>query len=109
VIDDALPSGGSVARRRIDDSMRTRSTIRDALVELFEEDELEVPEISDDLVLLETELDSLGFAVLVTRLEETLGYDPFSMMTEPVYPTTFGEFVAVYEQFAPPADAADGP
>ena len=80
--------------------------IRNSLVELFEEDELEVPEITDDLVLLETELDSLGFAVLVTRLEETLGYDPFSMMTEPVYPTTFGEFVAVYEQFAPTADSS---
>jgi hypothetical protein len=86
--------------------VETRETILQALIELFEEDELEVPEIRDDLVLLETELDSLGFAVLVTRLEETLGYDPFSMMTEPVYPTTFGEFVAVYEQFAPTADGA---
>ncbi len=88
--------------------MGIRDTINDQLSELFEEDELDVPEITDDLVLLETELDSLGFAVLVTRLEETLGYDPFSMMTEPVYPTTFGEFVAIYEQFAPTADAADG-
>ena len=88
--------------------MNVEQQIRDALTELFEEDELDVPVLNDDLVLLETELDSLGFAVLVTRLEETLGYDPFSMMTEPVYPTTFGEFVAVYEQFAPTADAADG-
>jgi hypothetical protein len=90
--------------------MSTRDTIRHALIELFEEDELDVPEITDDLVLLETELDSLGFAVLVTRLEESLGYDPFSLMTEPVYPTTFGEFVAVYEQHAPTAaDASDAP
>jgi hypothetical protein len=80
----------------------------EALSDLFEEDEIEVPEITDDLVLLETELDSLGFAVLVTRLEESLGYDPFSLMTEPVYPTTFGEFVAVYERYAPSgADLAD--
>ena len=70
-------------------------------MELFQEDELEVPDITDDLVLLETELDSLGFAVLVTRLEDSLGYDPFSLMTEPVYPTTFGQFVAVYQQCAP--------
>jgi hypothetical protein len=88
--------------------MATRDMILQALVELFEEDDLEVPEITDDLVLLETDLDSLGFAVLVTRLEESLGYDPFSMMTEPVYPTTFGEFVAIYQQFAPTFDAADG-
>lgn len=80
--------------------MTLRETILEQLVELFEEDELEVPEITDDTVLLETELDSLGFAVLVTRLEELLGVDPFSAMEEPVYPTTFGEFVAVYEPFA---------
>ncbi len=85
--------------------MVTAQLIRAALVELFEEDDLPVPDITDDLVLLETDLDSLGFAVLVTRLEETLGYDPFSLMTEPVYPTTFGEFVAVYEQFDPTGTA----
>lgn len=90
--------------------MSTRDTIRDALIELFDEDDLDVPDITDDLVLLETELDSLGFAVLVTRLEESLGYDPFSLMTEPVYPTTYGEFVAVYQQHAPtPVDASDTP
>lgn len=81
--------------------MTLRETILEQLVELFEEDELEVPEIDDDTVLLETDLDSLGFAVLVTRLEELLGVDPFSQMEEPVYPTTFGEFVAVYEPFVP--------
>jgi hypothetical protein len=63
-------------------------------VELFEED----VENTDDLVLLETE-QSAG---------DPIGYDPFSMMTEPVYPTTFGEFVAVYQQFAPTVDGADG-
>lgn len=69
--------------------------------ELLEEDELEVPMIDDDTVLLETGLDSLGFAVLVTRLEEGLGYDPFSAMDEPVYPTTLREFVDVYTTHAP--------
>lgn len=81
--------------------MTVRTTIENQLRELFEEEELDVPEISDDTVLLETELDSLGFAVLVTRLEEILGYDPFSLMEEPVYPTTFKEFVDVYEEHAP--------
>ncbi len=81
--------------------MTIRDSITTLLAELFDEDDLDVPELTDDLVLLETELDSLGYAVLVTRLEEQLGYDPFSMMDEPVYPTTLGEFVAVYEQHAP--------
>lgn len=71
------------------------------LTELFEEDELEVPEIVDATVLLETDLDSLGFAVLVTRLDEELGFDPFSLMDEPVYPVTFKDFVEIYERFAP--------
>lgn len=77
--------------------MDIRATIIAEIAELFEEDELEVPELTDDVVLLETEMDSLGFAVLVTRLEESLGFDPFSEMDEPVYPVTLGEFVSVYE------------
>jgi len=78
-----------------------RETIIKELTELFEEDELELIELTDDVVLLDTELDSLGFAVLVTRLEDELGYDPFSLMEEPVYPETLGDFVAVYEKFGP--------
>ena len=73
-------------------TLTIRDSITTLLAELFGE---------DDLVLLETELDSLGYAVLVTRLEEQLGFDPFSMMDEPVYPTTLGEFIGVYEQHAP--------
>lgn len=79
--------------------MEIRPTIVSELQALFEEDDLEAPELSDELVLLETDLDSLGFAVLVTRLDEVLGYDPFSLMDEPVYPSTFGEFVSIYEKY----------
>lgn len=59
-----------------------------------------IAELQDDTVLLESGLDSLGFAILVARLEEELEYDPFTMMDEPVYPRTLGEFVAVYEHYA---------
>lgn len=58
-------------------------------------------DISAATVLLESGLDSLGFAILIARLEEELGYDPFTMMAEPVYPQTFGELVTIYERFAP--------
>lgn len=57
--------------------------------------------LHDDTVLLDSGLDSLGFAILVARLEEDLGYDPFVMMDEPVYPQTLGEFIAIYQRFAP--------
>lgn len=59
--------------------------------------------IADSIVLLESGLDSLGFAILVSRLEEDLGYDPFVLMTEPCYPRTLGEFVAIYERYRPQA------
>lgn len=58
-------------------------------------------QIDTDTVLLESGLDSLGFAILIARLEEELGYDPFTMMDEPVYPQTFGQLVEIYQRFAP--------
>lgn len=59
------------------------------------------PALQDDTVLLDTGLDSLGFAILVTRLEEELGYDPFSLATEAFYPQTLREFVDFYAANAP--------
>lgn len=60
-----------------------------------------LPLLSDDLVLLESGLDSMGFAVLVVELEEFLGFDPFSISEEAFYPSTFGEFVSFYEKHEP--------
>lgn len=78
--------------------------IRNIILELYNEallttdSELSVPELKDDTVLLDSGLDSLGFAILVARLEEELGFDPFVEMEDAVYPTTFGEFVSIYEK-----------
>lgn len=60
-----------------------------------------VDPLADDTVLLECGLDSLGFAIVVSRLEEDLGYDPFVIMKEPIYPHTLAEFVRVYEATRP--------
>ena len=59
------------------------------------------PEIKSDTVLLDSGLDSLGHAILITRLEEVLGYDPFSISTEAYYPRTFGELVEFYRANIP--------
>lgn len=54
------------------------------------------PSLDDETILLETGLDSLGFAILVTRLEEELNYDPFSLVQEAYYPSTYKQFLDFY-------------
>lgn len=82
--------------------MQVRSVILDLFEEALEasDSKLQCDELKDSTVLLNSGLDSLGFAILVARLEEELAFDPFVEMEEPVYPTTFGEFVAIYEKRA---------
>ncbi len=80
---------------------KIRSIIENKMSGIFRQYSLEPPERYDDgMVLLESGLDSMGFAILVTSLEDALGYDPFTLMDEPVYPRTFGEFAGIYVQFA---------
>lgn len=82
--------------------MNIEQTIRDTFAEVLASagQQPNAP-LEDATVLLQSGLDSLGFAILVARLEENLGYDPFILMSEPVYPRTFGDFVAIYNQFKP--------
>jgi acyl carrier protein len=51
--------------------------------------------LSDDVRLLDSGLDSLSFALIVARLEDTLGFDPFATVDS--FPVTFGDFVKLYE------------
>jgi hypothetical protein len=53
--------------------------------------------LSDNLVLLESGLDSFCFAIVVARLEDTLGVDPFTAAEDVYFPVTLGEFVKFYE------------
>lgn len=80
-----------------------RDTIKSTLIKVFSEqtDGASLPSITDNLVLLESGLDSMGFAVLVVELEENLGFDPFSISEEAFYPSTFGQFVSFYEANEP--------
>ena len=67
------------------------------------ENQSDAPELAQDTVLLETGLDSLGFAIFVSQLDEELGFDPFTLATDAYYPQTFAEFVAFYEKYRPKA------
>lgn len=59
------------------------------------------PQVYRETVLLDTGLDSLGFAILVVGLEETLGYDPFVEADDVFFPQTFGEFIDYYRKNSP--------
>ena len=54
--------------------------------------------ITDELEILDSGLDSLCFAILVARLEDVCGFDPFSASDEMVFPSTFGEFFKLYDK-----------
>jgi len=56
--------------------------------------------LEDDLALLDSGLDSLGIAVLVARLEDRLGVDPFTTSDDVQFPVTIGDFVRAYENGA---------
>lgn len=87
--------------------MDVRQEIYAALAALLAERGVTLPApLSAETRLLDTGLDSLGFAVLVVRLEDRLGYDPFMLMADAVYPRTLGEFTAIYEEWAGHARAA---
>jgi acyl carrier protein len=76
-------------------------SVRPAITAQFEQVALEqkrtLARLSDDLRLLDSGLDSLSFALIVVRLEESLGYDPFDAADEISFPVTFGDFVKLYE------------
>lgn len=53
--------------------------------------------LSDDLLLAESGLDSLSFAIIVVRLEEALGFDPFNAAEAVEFPVTLGDFIELYD------------
>jgi acyl carrier protein len=85
-----------------------RSTIIEQMQAIAKDQGKALAPLSDDLDLVESGLDSLGFAMLVTRLEEALGFDPFTISKEAYYPVTFGDFVRFYEDAANSLELAAG-
>ena len=77
--------------------MSVRSKIFSAMQQIAEEQKISLPPLDDDLLLHETGFDSLAFAILVARLEDDLGVDPFTMTEDVAFPLTVGDFVRVYE------------
>ena len=77
--------------------MSVRAIITAQFQEVAREQKRKLASLADDLKLLQSGLDSLSFALIVARLEESLGFDPFDSTDDLKFPVTFGDFVKLYE------------
>lgn len=78
--------------------MSARAAVEKEMRQVAAEQGKALEPLTDDLVLLDSGLDSLCFAILVARLEDELGYDPFATSEDVLFPVTFGDFVRFYDR-----------
>ncbi|HXW70568.1 MAG TPA: acyl carrier protein [Methylocella sp.] len=74
-----------------------RTTVISQFKRVAEEQNKKLTRLDDDLVLFESGLDSLCFAIIVARLEDELGKDPFTASEDVQFPVTLGDFIRQYE------------
>jgi acyl carrier protein len=77
--------------------MCVRLKIMEAIKLIAHEQEISLPPLDDDLSLNETGLDSLAFAILIARLEDDLGIDPFTISENATALLTVGDLIRAYE------------
>lgn len=80
--------------------MSIRSVVLAQIQKVGTETKTTLPSLADDLIMLDSGLDSLAIATVVTRLEDALGIDPFTEVSDLSYPVTLGDFVRLYENAA---------
>ena len=80
--------------------MNVRKEIVTQFKQIGQEHNKRLAPLTDGLELLNSGLDSLCFAILVSRLEDSLGLDPFTASEDAQFPVTFGDFVNLYEHVA---------
>jgi acyl carrier protein len=80
--------------------MSVRSMVISQFEQVAKDQNRQLAPLSDDLELLQSGLDSLCFAIIVARLEDALGYDPFSAVEDIRFPVTLGDFIRFYEDAA---------
>jgi hypothetical protein len=78
--------------------MSIRGTIESEFQRVSKEQKRNLAPLTENLKLVESGLDSLSFALIVSRLEDALGFDPFDTQDDLKFPVTFGEFVKLYER-----------
>jgi acyl carrier protein len=77
--------------------MTIEKIVLETINEILTDSEREALNVLDrGQIMLESGLDSMDFAILVAELENSLGFDPFVIEENPIYPSTFGEFIDLY-------------
>jgi acyl carrier protein len=76
-----------------------RETILSEMMKIATDQKVALAPLTDDLPLSDTGLDSLCFAILVARLEDDIGVDPF--IEDVSFPITVGDLIKAYEQAVP--------
>jgi len=82
--------------------MSVRGTIESEFQRVSREQKRNLAPLADNLKLVDSGLDSLSFALIVSRLEDALGFDPFNTGDDLTFPVTFSEFVKLYDQHPKP-------
>jgi hypothetical protein len=82
------------------DIMSISETVLAQIYKVAAEHNKTLAPLTDGLLLQESGLDSLCFAILVTRLEDVTGTDPFSGADGTKFPETIGDLIALYERAA---------
>jgi acyl carrier protein len=77
--------------------MSVRDQIVSEMKAIAKEQGRQLAVLHDDLALLDSGFDSLCFAILVVRLEDSFGVDPLGDVEAEDVPKTFGEFVHLYD------------
>ena len=80
--------------------MTIQTTIFEQFAQVARDQNKPLAPLAPETVLLESGLDSLCFAIIVARLEDELGVDPFTAAEDVYFPVTLGDFVKFYEDAA---------
>jgi acyl carrier protein len=80
--------------------MTVRSEVIAQVTQVAREQDKQLAPLADDLELINSGLDSLCLAVIVVRLEDSLGVDPFAAADTAGFPVTLGDLIEFYENAA---------
>ena len=92
-----MPTNFNETRDAVASGVSVRQEIVAEIEKIAREQKKALRPLTDDLVLLDSGLDSLCVAILVARLDEKFGCDPFSAAEEENLPVTLHDFIRLYE------------